>query len=548
LEITTPPAADWSLTISPDGEKVVFAATTEGESRLWLRELNDVSARMLAGTQGWGARRPFWSPDSRSVGFFADGRLKRIDIDTGAVQSLATVGAVYGGGSWNADGVIVFAPTIVGPIFRIPATGGDMQEVTKREASHLGHNFPYFLPDGRHFLYWVDGTTDARGFYVGQLDSPDTRRLVATSDLGGAYVTSGKLLFVRQGVLLAQDFDLTSLQLSGDAVPVAERVAGAAMSVSSAGPIAYRTGSAAQGDIPERRLVWFDRSGRELGQVGDPMVTVSLVSLSGDGKRILVDAVGPAGSNLNIWQIETDRGVRSRLTLHASPVTDLSPVFSPDGNSIAFASNVKGVYDLWRKTLTGQGAEELLLETPHLKVPADWSPDGRFLLYTTADPSTGSDILGLPLDGGSPFEVVRTGFNESGAQLSPDGKWVAYRSDKSGRAEVYVQPFPLDQGTDRVISTGGGSQPRWGSGGRELFYIALNEQLMGVPIAPSPDGRSVVPGEPVPLFRTRVGGAVRAVFEQQYAVSRDGQRFLMATVPENPETPPIVVVLNWKSR
>jgi Tol biopolymer transport system component len=347
-------------------------------------------------------------------------------------------------------------------------------------------------------------------------------------------------------VLQAQDFDVASLELSGEPVPVIERVAaGAAVSVSQAGAIAYRTGSAAQGLFAARQFVWFDRNGKELGKVGEPAAMGAGLALSRDGRRLVVDVRGADGTT-NIWQLELDRGVRSRLTLHVPPVLDISPVWSPDGTSVAFGANIKGVYDLYRKSLTGQAAEELLLATPQLKGPSDWSPDGRFLLYTTLDPRNGSDIFALPLQGGAPLEVVRTSFNEGGAQFSPDGKWVAYRSDKSGRTEVYVQPFPLGEGAERLISTGGGAQPRWGNDGKELFYIAFDEQLMAVPIAPAPDLRSVDSGTPVPLFRTSVGGAVQGAAGQQYVVSRDGRRFLMATVPEEPETPPIIVVLNWK--
>ena len=279
-------------------------------------------------------------------------------------------------------------------------------------------------------------------------------------------------------------------------------------------------------------------------------MTSTGLSLSRDGRRLAVDAFPPGTATGNIWLLEMDRGVRSRLTLHDPPVFDIAPVWSPDGDSIAFGSNAKGAYyDLYRKSLTGRGAESVLLATPQLKVPLDWSPDGRLLLYLALDTKTNDgDVWGLPVDGGDPFEVVRTRFNESAAQFSPDGKWIAYRSDKSGRSEIYVQPFPLGQGTDRLISSDGGAQPRRNPRGNELFYIGLDERLMAVAIKPAADGRSVEPGAPVSLFSTHVGGAVQGASEQQYVVSPDGQRFLMGTVPDEQVAPPITVILNWKGK
>jgi dipeptidyl aminopeptidase/acylaminoacyl peptidase len=405
---------------------------------------------------------------------------------------------------------------------------------------------PSFLSDGRHFLYYAGGSSSANGIYLGALDTFETRRLTSSDVGNGAVYASRQLVFIRQGVLLAQSFDLASLQLSGDPVPVVDRVAiNAALSASEAGLIAYRTGSATQGMYIARRLVWLDRSGKELGNVGDPIEIGTLLSLSADSRYLAVDARG-SGRTANVWQLETERGVRSRLTLHAPPVNDISPVWSPDGNNIAFSSNAKGEYDLYRKSLTGQGVETLLLATPHLKTASDWSADGRFLLYSELDPKTGVDIWALSLEGGSPLEIVRTNFNEGQAQFSPDGKWIAFASDKSGRFEVYVQPYPLAQGREQLISTGGGAQPRWSNDAKELFYIALDEQLMAAAISPAPDGRSVAAGRPVPLFQTHIGGALQGGAQHLYVVSRDGRRFLMAKVAQEPIASPITVILNWK--
>jgi len=540
LEISTAPTRDVSMALSPDGQSIVYAATTQKQSRLWLRSLNGTTARMLPGTEGSGDRLPFWSADGRSIGFFADGKLKRIDIDTGSVQSLAGVGTLTGGGTWNANGVILFAPTLAGPLFRISAAGGEAKEVTRMSESDGGHNNPLFLPDGRHFLYTKGGTPGTAGVYIGDLDGTSSRRL----DAGrlATYASPNQLLFVRGTVLFAQRFDLSSLQLSGQAVPIADNLAfSASISAATTGTIAYRSGT---GNAVARQFLWFDRSGKELGPVGERLSMVTSPSLSPDGRRVAVDSSSPDG-NLNVWTLETDRGLRSRLTLHAPPASDFGQVWSPDGNSIAFTSNVKGNYDLYRKSLSGQRAEDVLLSSPQLKVPSDWSSDGRVLLYFVQDPKTGADIMGLPLQGGGvPFEVVRTSFNESGAKFSPDAKWIAYRSDKSGRSEVYVQPFPLGLGMERMISSGGGAQPRWSPDGKELFYVAFDEQLMAVSIARAADGRSVTSSTPVPLFRTQLGGAVQGALEQLYVVSRDGRRFLMATLPEEPVAAPITLILN----
>ena len=543
LEISTPPTRDVSLALSPDGQQIVFSALTDGQSHLWLRSLNGTTTRMLPGTGGSGLRLPFWSPDGRSVGFFSDGRLRRVDIDTGAVQSLASVGAVYGGGTWNADDVILFAPTAVSPLFRIPASGGEAKQVTQTESTQVGHTNPQFLPDGHHFLYMVASTPSNAGIYIGDLDATGSQRLLA--GVVPTYAPPRQLLFLRGTVLFAQDFDPSSLQVSGDPVPIAEGfVTNVSISAATTGTIAYRTGT--QGFASERWFVWFDRTGREVAAVGEGQATGSSPSLSPDGRRLAIDAVGPDGT-FNIWALETDRGVRSRVTFNPPPASDLAPVWSPDGNSVAYSSNVKGNFDIYRKSLRGQGSEALLLATRELKVPWDWSSDGRVLLYFVQDPKTGADIMGLPLQGGEPFEVVRTSADESAAQFSPDAKWIAYRSNKSGRSEVYVQPFPLGQGFERLISSAGGAQPRWSPDGKELFYVALDEQLMVASITPAQDGRSVTSGTPVRLFRTRIGGAMQGIADQQYVVSRDGRRFLMATLPEEPEARPITLILNRRN-
>jgi len=547
LEITTPPTADSaSLAISPNGQKIVCVATSEGQSRLWLRPLDSTSGRALAGTDG--ASFPFWSPDSQSVGFFAAGKLKRIDVDRGSVQILAD--APDGrGGAWNRDGAIIFTPYGgTSAIFRIPATGGTPSPLTRTEATkETSHRFPQFLPDGHHFLYYVQGTPESHGIYAGDLDGSQARRLLDV-DSAPVYASSGHLLFVRQGTLFAQEFDAARLVMEGSPFSlVVERIAfgsraqgSAAVSASSAGPIVYRTASAGG----QRQFVWFDRSGKEIAKAFDRVAALEL-SISSDTRRVGLSQ--QINNNFDIWLLDLGRGVFSRFTSDAG--VDDGPIWSPDSRQIAFRSNRKGsVYDMYVKPAIGPGREELLLASAQDKYPTDWSPDGRFLLYFNADPKAGIDIWALPLFGDrKPFPVVQTNFEERGGQFSPDGKWIAYESNESGRFEIYIQPFPGPGGQSQV-STNGGAQVRWRRDGKELFYIALDGRLMAVPIRLASNTQTIEAGSPIPLFATRVGGALSFPFNQQYDVSSDGQRFLMNTVTDEEAAAPITVILNWKAK
>jgi eukaryotic-like serine/threonine-protein kinase len=542
VEINTPPTTDpFSLAISPDGQKLVFVANSEGRSRLWLRSLDSVSAQPLAGTdRAW---LPFWSPDSRSVGFFADTQLKRIDIGSKSVQALATVGMGGLGGTWNLDGAILFSPGPTNtPIFRIPDTGGAPAAVTRLETHQQVHYSPEFLPDGRHFLYYVLGSPEASGIYVGQLEGSPTRRLL-DADAPAVYASSGHLLFVRQGTLFAQHFDPGRLELTGDPFPVAERVTVGygppvpALSASAAGPLVYRSGSAAG----QQRLAWFDRSGKELGKAGGPdSFGLFGPSLSPDGRRV---ALFEADGNVDVWLLDLGRNTLGRFTTDAAD--DVFPIWSPDSTRIVFSSNRKGTFDLYQKPPTGAESEQLLLTTPQAKLATDWSLDGRFLLYHSLDPNMSNDIWALPLGGDrKPFPVVQTMFDEGDAQFSPDGKWIAYQSNESGRFEIYVQPFP-GPGSRLFISTAGGYQARWGRDGKELFYIAPDNQLMAVPIRLAANGQAAEAGAPVALFGMRMIGPVQN--DRWFVVSRDGQQFLVSTVREE-ATSPITVILNWKPR
>jgi serine/threonine protein kinase/Tol biopolymer transport system component len=537
LEITTPPSSDpASIAISPDGRKILFVATMEGRSRLLLRALDSSSARPLAGTEG--ALFPFWSPDNRSIGFFMQGKLQRLDLDGGLVRALAVAPNPVGG-TWGPDGTVLFAPNFAGPIFRTSAEGGDAVPITHTDPRQPSHQYPDFLPDGKHFLFFVPNSADTPSIYVGDLRGGAPQRLIE-ADAHGAYAPSRQLLFVREGKVIAQPFDPARLVLTGNPVSVADQVvaASAGLSVSAAGPFIYRAGIASQ-----RQLVWFDRSGNETGRVSEPIsaaVTAANPSLSPDGRRVALNR--SVGRNFDVWILDLERSLFSRFTFDAA--IDATPVWSPDGATIAFNSNRSGVFDLYQKSATGVGSDELLLATPQNKAPVDWSPDGRFLLYRSPGATTGFDLWALPMFGDrKPFVVAQTNFEERDGQFSPDGKWIAYQSNESGQTQVLVQPFP-GPGGKLQVSADGGAQVRWRADGRELFYVSPDGRLMAVPIRLAADRRSLEGGAPVPLFATRMGGAASGTNRQDYVVSQDGQRFLV-DVAESVASP-IAVVLNWK--
>jgi hypothetical protein len=406
--------------------------------------------------------------------------------------------------------------------------------------------FPQFLPDGRHFLFYVIGSPGARGVYVGALDSPDGNRL-ADADGAAVYVDTspGFVLFARQGTLVAQRFDARTFKLAGDPVIVAEHLAikfvHTAASSAATGTIAYRTADAAA-----LQLAWIDRAGKLLRAVGDSGSTAPLgLELSPDGTRVALDRA--INGSADIWLIETTRNVATRFTF--DPAADILPLWSPDSRRIVFSSNRTGAFGLYEKSVTGGGAERLLLATPQKNpVGEDWSPDGRFLLYRVTD-ATGRDLWALPLvgpdgEGRKPFPVVQTEFEEREGQFSPDGKWIAYASNRSGRFEIYAQPFPGPGGTPQV-SSAGGVQPRWRRDGKELFYIAPDGRMTAVSVAAAPDGQSLQIGQPVGLFASRIArGGTPGGDKHAYAVSPDGQRFLIEQTTEQAAAP-ITIVLNW---
>jgi Tol biopolymer transport system component len=522
--------------ISPDGQRLALVAFAGGDvSSLWLRRLDSLAAQALAGTEG--ANHPFWSPDSRFIGFFSQGKLKRIDSAGGPAVTLCDAPDAVRG-AWSGQGVIVFSKGD-GPLYRVSAQGGTATPVTTPDQtrSETGHGWPHFLPDGRHFLYLAASSkSEMDSIYVGSLDS-EPRKLLLSSHWMAAYAPGpqGHLLFLREGTLMAQRFDASSLQLSGEGVPIAEKVTDpdpgstAFFSVSGNGVLAYWTRS-----NPDRQMVWFDRGGKQLGTIGTPGIPADF-GLAPDGKRVAIQrGVRP---NTDIWLLDLVRSASSRFTF--DPATDVAPIWSPDGRRIAFSSNRDGTGNLYVKLSTGVGDEELLLKSSEYKFPSDWSRDGRFITYCSAGERTQWDIWILPLEGDrKPFLFLQTGVNECSPHFSPDGRWLAYHSEESGRYELYVRTFSgrppgaSQSGGKWQVSNNGGVEPRWRADGKELFYLE-NNKLMAVDVKTGPTFEHSVPKE---LFES-------TGFD--YAVAPDGQRIL-GYRPIGVEQPgSLTVVVNW---
>jgi serine/threonine protein kinase/Tol biopolymer transport system component len=542
LQIETPSkSSPLEFALSPDGRYIVFVASGDGPERLWLRTLDNTRAQAVAGTDG--ARYPFWSADSRSIGYFALGKLYRIDATNGSPKALAN--APQGvGGTWNADGTILFAPLGNNtPLSRIAASGGEPVPVTRLAPGQISHRLPWFLPDGRHFFFYVQGSTDASGIYLGSLDGGEPKRLTG-ADTAGMYLHRDRLVFVRQGALVAQRVDVARGELMGDPEMVADQVSNSrnsnlgGFSVTNDGRVAYRAGTTRQ----PSQLTWFDRTGKALDEVpnGD---TLTNAELSPDGRRVVAQRT--LQNNPDIWFMDLIRGGFTRFTY--DPAIDNFPVWSPDGMRIAFASTRKGVYSLYLKTSSGVGADELLLEKRNPIYPQDWSKDGRFLMYGENDPKMALDLWVLEMIGNERKSrmVLNTPFDERNAQFSPDGRWLAYQTNESGRIEIVVREFP-EGSTKSAVSTSGGIQPRWRADGKELYFIAPDGKLMAVPVISA--GSTLEAGLPKVLFPTSiVGAASESNFKAQYMVSRDG-RFLINQPPEQFTTTPITLLLNWKPK
>lgn len=541
VDITTPATdAPLQFALSPDGRSLVFVASGDGPSRLWLRSLDQTEARPLAGTEG--ATQPFWSPDGRSIGFSTATALSRLDIAGGTPQVLATVAGNPTGGSWNADGTILYTPAVTSPLWRIAAAGGEPAAVTQLEPpSQTAHRYPQFLPDGRHFLFFGEGTPNTAGIYLGSLDGGAPARLT-TADSGAQFMPPDRVVFVQAGTLVSRQLDLVGRALTGEPVTLADDVGADAISrggfaVSETGLVAYRAGGNAA-----RQITWVDRTGKAVGVVGEPDASdPAYPELSPDGRRVAMRRA--VQGNIDIWLRDLLRGGMTRLTFDAA--VESNPVWSPDGTRIAFNSNRTGAYSLYTKASNGSGVEARLVDSRNNLVTNDWSRDGRWLLYAERHPTTGRDLWAFDMTSPdrAPRVVANTPAEEVLAAFSPDGRWVAYQTNESGRFEVVVQPFP-DAGGRWQVSTAGGVAPRWRADGKELYFLAPDATMMAVPVTAA--GASFDAGTPVALFPTRmVEGGTVAANRPQYAVTRDG-RFLINQPVADTTAAPITLILNWQ--
>jgi serine/threonine protein kinase len=514
--------------VSPDGQKIAFSATSgDGKNMLYLRALDSSETKLLPGSEN--VLEPFWSPDSRSVAFGSNGKLKRSDLAGGGNAQVLCDAARLVGGTWNKDGIIVFAPDYRAALMQVSAQGGEPKPVAMRfdDQTAESHRYPDFLPDGRHFLF----RRDPKGVWAGSLDSPETRQvLVEVTPF--VYAQPGWLVFVRNDALVAQAFDAAKIAFSGEPIPIitGQKNAGTLrFSVSDNGVLIW------QGQWErDYQLVWFDRDGKETGTVDAPMkVNIGEdLSISPDGKRLAVKR------NQNLWVVELEKGTALRITSTFSQM----PVWSPDGSRIAYSEGTSG---LTVKPANGSGDAEGLL--PGANFPSAWSPDGRFIIFVRRGVKTRMDIYALPLfSDRKEYQILNSPFNEQTPSFSPDGRWLAYTSDETGNYEIYVQSFSADGklGADKQrVSTIGGTYPVWRRDGSELFFVAPDGQMMSSAVKTG--GTEFQFSAPKPLFKTRMLAWITNFHE--YDVSPDGQRFLIGTLIGETKAAPPTVILNWSA-
>jgi Tol biopolymer transport system component len=535
------PQAEGSISavaLSADGRRLAFVGLgADGQQRLWVRPVDSLEVQALAGTEG--GALPFWSPDGRFIAFFAQGKLKKVAAGGGLPQVLCDA-AAGNGGTWGPTGTILFAPVSDGGLYQVSADGGNPEPVTTRREGQAGHRYPQFLPDGRRFLFLAQaGQRTQSGTYVGSLDSKETVLLLQT-DVSALYAPPGYLLFIRGNALMAQAFDVTATRLSGEVKSIAEDISydtggGRVDFAVAEGLLAYR-----QRERNVRELVWLDRTGARVGNAGPPADYIH-PWLSPDEKRAVVEIVDPETGGHAVWMLDLVRGSRSRFV--AGPGTSHFPIWSADGRRILFSSDRSGPWSLFARPSTGTGADEELLRLPTTTNATDWSRDGRVVIYQTNAPSTRSDVWALPVTPRGPaFAVANSAAAEKQAQLSPDGRWVAYVSDDAGRDEVFLQGFP--EATDkRPVSTAGGSQPQWRRDGKELFYISTDFKLMAVDV--NTTASSFDAGVPRALFDLNDMRASEMSARNNFMPGSDGKRFLMNKPVTGRRSRSIVVVLDW---
>jgi eukaryotic-like serine/threonine-protein kinase len=525
------------VVVSADGRRLAFVVVdASGKQQLWVRSLDSLKAEPLAGTEG--ASYPFWSPDSQSLGFFSNGQLKRVSAEGGSVVALCNV--VNGrGGSWNKQGVILFAPDFMGGLYRVPATGGTPTTVTQVDIpQHDSHRWPYFLPDGVHFLYLaiVHHTLshDGEGIYVASLDGKENKFVVRTH-AHAAYV-DGHLLYLIESTLMAQPFDLRRLALVGEAVATEEGVEGdpgwwsGVFSASQNGVLAFAPANPNSGN----QLLLLSSAGKQLGVAGDKGRYLSL-RLSPDARQLAVEHVQPSH---NLWIYDLKRNSRSQFTF--GPDASGVPVWSPDGSEIVYASNRIGPADLYRKPVAGPEGSRVMLQSAHNKFPQDWSPDGKFLLYAESDQNNQPSLWALPTDGKEvPRLLLKSPFYFQDGFFSPDGLWIAYSSREQGSNQIFVISFP-GLSAKRQISSAGGLTPAWRKDGRTLIYADDNGNLVEVEVRIRNSELTVENTRTVPGNLEALSGEGRP-----FDVAPDGH-FLINTRRQENQTQ-IVVVSNWNA-
>jgi Tol biopolymer transport system component len=506
---------------------------------LWIYELGSHGAKSLADTEG--ATYPFWSADGRSLAFFADAKLRKLEVSGGPVQTICDAPSGRGG-TWNKDGVIVFTPSTNDGLYRVLATGGTptRMSVIDRNRGEDSLRWPVFLPDGKHYLYLAADFTGRKGvsaIFVGSLDSNE-KHFVVEANANAAYAAPGYLLFFRDKTLLAQSFDLKHFSLAGEATTILPeiqflpQVKKAVFAVSDQGLLLAQTGT----EAALSQLVWFDRKGNAVGSLGKPDVYGN-VFLSPNGRSVAIDKTDMGSLNTDIWTYQLQRDSAKRLTF--DPAIDAAPIWSPDATQFVFASNRQAIFGVYVKDSDGAHDEKNIVQDDVPDFPSDWSRDGKYILYYRF-----TDLWSMTFP-----ELKRSLFLKApsalrNAQFSPDGKWVAYASNESGKWEIYVTSFPDARGRWQ-ISSGGGEQPRWRGDGKELFFLSLDGKMTAASVT---TGAHFDAGTPVVLFQSTPRQPILVYDLFVYDVSRDGQRFLINTQVKQGDTAPMSVILNWPAK
>ena len=531
-------------TLSPDGRKLAFTARSgDGRVRLYVRPLDSTEAQPLGGTDG--AQYPFWSPDSRFLGFGADQKLKKIEASGGPPTVLCATTDFPKGGAWSPKGVIVFAPASGGPLHVVSETGGESKPITKLDAKRgdNSHRLPSFLPDGTHFLFLarLGGASPQEGHQVlvGSIDGGEPKALLRSP--AAAEFASGHLLYMREAALIAQRFDPARLKLEGEPRPVAENVSivrGAAKGTFSASQSGVLVAHVGQVIVLGADLEWVDRAGKTLAALSEHAPYDEAV-VSADGRSVAVSVLDFKLGTHDIWICDVARGLRTRFTFE--PGEELAPRWAPDGRSIVYASSRGSQQGFYRKQVEGTATEELLYASESVKVPTGFSPDGKLLAYAELGQDTNFDIWILPLTGDrKPYPFLKTTFSEGGAVFSPDGKWIAYSSNESGKTEVYLAPFP-GPGRKWQVSAQGGGYPSWRQGGREIVYQELQgNKVLSVPVAFKGDTPDF--GRALELF---VAPAPLAGIAARFDSTADGKKFIVVRQGKQREAQVLTLVVNW---